>query len=405
MEYGAIDLHKKESQVRIVTDNGEIIDRRIVTTRDRFTAMFGGRPRMRLLMEASTESEWVAQHLEELGHEVIVADPNYAPMYGHRTRRVKTDRRDVAALTEACRLGVYRPAHRRSASQRAMQWHLTVREQLVRARTRSITLIRTAARMTGVHLRTGAAETFLSRVRVTELPAVVHETTAPLQDLIVMRNKQLAAADQFLAGVAQSDPTVRRLMTLPGVGPVTATAYVAALDDVTRFGGPGQATSYLGLVPQEIQFRRTPTPWLRWASGSPARPGAARASRLARLAIDASQYPSPPRMGSGDWSAARQTGSGCRAGPATGANSLRHVARRARLRPGANSCNSFEQIRGRTRQRDDGVSVTISQVVKLEERARQASMAARESRSTEGAGPPFESYDAPATMVALVERV
>jgi hypothetical protein len=45
MEYGAIDLHKKESQIRIVTETGEIIDRRIATTRDRFTATFWGRPR------------------------------------------------------------------------------------------------------------------------------------------------------------------------------------------------------------------------------------------------------------------------------------------------------------------------------------------------------------------------
>ena len=63
---------------------------------------------MRILLEASTESEWVAQHLETLGHEVIVADPNYAPMYGHRSRRIKTDRRDVAALAEACQHGMYR---------------------------------------------------------------------------------------------------------------------------------------------------------------------------------------------------------------------------------------------------------------------------------------------------------
>ena len=42
MEYGAIDLHKKESQVRIITEGGEVIDRRIATTRDRLTTLFGG---------------------------------------------------------------------------------------------------------------------------------------------------------------------------------------------------------------------------------------------------------------------------------------------------------------------------------------------------------------------------
>ena len=98
MAYGAIDLHKKESQIRIVMDSGEVLDRRIATTRDRFTAVFWGQPPMRVLVEAATESEWVAQHLETLGHDVIVADPNFMPMYGHHSRRVKTDRRDVAAL-------------------------------------------------------------------------------------------------------------------------------------------------------------------------------------------------------------------------------------------------------------------------------------------------------------------
>ena len=135
MEYGAIDLHKNESQIRIVTESGATVDRRITTTRDRFTALFGGRGPMRILLEASTESEWVAQHLETLGHTVIVADPTFAPMYSERSRRIKTDRRDVAALTEACQRGCYRAAHRRSASQRTVQMLLNVRRELTDSRT------------------------------------------------------------------------------------------------------------------------------------------------------------------------------------------------------------------------------------------------------------------------------
>jgi len=63
--------------------------------------MLGGRPRARVLVEASTDREWVARCLEGLGHEVIVADPNFAPMYATRTRKVKTDRRDARALMDA----------------------------------------------------------------------------------------------------------------------------------------------------------------------------------------------------------------------------------------------------------------------------------------------------------------
>ena len=95
MEIIGLDLHKRESQLSIKADDGSITDRRIATSRERFTAVFGARPPARILLEASTESEWVARHLESLGHEVIVADPNYAPMYANRSRRTKTgtDRR------------------------------------------------------------------------------------------------------------------------------------------------------------------------------------------------------------------------------------------------------------------------------------------------------------------------
>jgi transposase len=161
MDYGAIDLHKKESQIRIVTDAGEVLDRRIATTRERFASVFSGRPRMRILLEASTGSEWVAQHLEHMGHEVIVADPNYAPMYGHRTRRIK---RDVAALTEACQRGTYRVAHRRSAHQHAIQCQLNVRKELTQARTRAISVARAITRAAGFRIRSGRAETFLTRL-------------------------------------------------------------------------------------------------------------------------------------------------------------------------------------------------------------------------------------------------
>src|SRR5450759_5590114 len=93
MEIRGLDLHKRESQLSSKADDGTITDRRIVTSRERFTAVLGGRPRARILLEASTESEWVARHLESLGHEVIVADPNYAPMYANRSRRTKTAQR------------------------------------------------------------------------------------------------------------------------------------------------------------------------------------------------------------------------------------------------------------------------------------------------------------------------
>jgi len=98
MESRGLDLHKREHQLAINADDGTITDRRVATSRERFTAVFGGRPPAKILLEASTESEWVARHLESLGHEVLVADPNFAPMYANRSRRSKTDQRDARTL-------------------------------------------------------------------------------------------------------------------------------------------------------------------------------------------------------------------------------------------------------------------------------------------------------------------
>jgi len=107
MEHIGIDVHKNQSQICILTGEGELIEKRIRTERGRFAALLGDRAPSRIVLEAATESEWVARCVESLGHEVIVADPNYAPMYARRSRKVKTDRRDARALAEACRLGAY----------------------------------------------------------------------------------------------------------------------------------------------------------------------------------------------------------------------------------------------------------------------------------------------------------
>ena len=67
MDIIGLGLHQRESQLCICDADGAITERRIVTSRERFTAVLGHRPRARILLEASTESEWVARHLEALG--------------------------------------------------------------------------------------------------------------------------------------------------------------------------------------------------------------------------------------------------------------------------------------------------------------------------------------------------
>jgi transposase len=251
MEYGAIDLHKRRSQIRIVEADGAIVlERKVDTTRADLERVFGNRPRMRILIESSTESEWVAQHLEGLGHEVIVADPNYAPMYGSRSRKVKTDKRDAAALAEACRTGVYRRAHRASAAARDLRRTMRVRSHLVRQRSHTICVLRSLLRQEGIRLASGSAERVLGRLTRVAVPETLATAIAPLRAILTQLNDTLTVADAALDERATHDSVTQHLMTTPGVGPIVALTYQAVMDTPDRFrNGAASASAFLGLVP------------------------------------------------------------------------------------------------------------------------------------------------------------
>jgi transposase len=252
MMYGAIDLHLRYSEIRVVDADGRVVrEKRVVTSRETMTAAFAGLGELRVLLETGTESEWVAQALEQAGHEVVVADPNYAPMYGEVRRRVKTDRRDVAALAEANRRGWYRATHRRSAAQRVVQQILRSRRQLVRMRTGSISVVRALLRQEGYRLPAGSAAQLSARLARLTLPEALATTLAPLRHVIETLTGELATIEARLATYAQADPVVTQLQTVPGVGPVVALTFRATLDEVTRFRDAGQVSAFVGLVPRE----------------------------------------------------------------------------------------------------------------------------------------------------------
>jgi transposase len=100
----------------------------------------------------------------------------------------------------------------------------------------------------------GSPETLARRVRklyeeksATELPSYVERQLAAIEAL----TEQISAADDELAEAAEQDETCQRMMTTPGVGPVTAVRFRAALDEVTRFASAHAVESYVGLVPGE----------------------------------------------------------------------------------------------------------------------------------------------------------
>ncbi len=324
MDTIGIDLHKRESQRCIITTEGELIACRIGTSRDRRAATLGDRDQAQILVEASTESEWVARHLESLGHTVTMASPDFAPMYASRSKRVPTDKRDARAWCAALRLGAYREIRRASEARRHLRAQLAVRDALVRTRTRDIAVIKASVRRVGLRMSSGEAIPPSWR---RPLPPHAHEEQAPLVAVWGLLREQLAAVDAARIAIAASDPVVTRVRTMPSIGPITSPAFVAALDDVTRF-------------PNAHQVRGT-SAWCR-VSTAPAIGGCGAASRngarAAPLAVGGNGVARSPRtqrrpagapdVGAADGGTVGQTHRRGRAGPSRGRHPVRDVARR-----------------------------------------------------------------------------
>ena len=252
MNYVGIDLHKLHTQICTVDEGGAVLDeRRIRTKSECFAEVFGSTPRTRILVESCGMSEWAARLLEGHGHEVIVGDPGHALMYGARNPKMKTDVRDALALAQACRLGMFRRAHRSSDHDMGIRRELSGRRCLVAMRTQLVTLARGNLRYLGIVLPGCSSEHFAKRFAAADVPDEVREQLAPVLASLDSLNEQIEKYDESLDRRTACEPTIRLLMTVPGIGPVTAAAFSTLIGDATRFRNAHQVEAYLGLVPRE----------------------------------------------------------------------------------------------------------------------------------------------------------
>lgn len=128
-----IDVGKVNSQVSIRGENGEELKNvRIPTAREALTELLKEFPRARILVESCTPVRWISKVLKELGHEVLIADPNYLPMYVNQAnKRKKTDKNDARLLSAALLNGNWRAAHLRSEAEQVRKSRLDTRVRLV----------------------------------------------------------------------------------------------------------------------------------------------------------------------------------------------------------------------------------------------------------------------------------
>jgi transposase len=147
--------------------------------------------------------------------------------------------------------GAYRLAHRLSDPRRHVRAELAVRDALVRTRTRYVALAKTLVRRDGLRVASSESHLVAQRIGALSLSPALAAELQPLFTVLVPLNEQIAAADGRIATLAATDPLVARLATAPAIGPVTASAVVATVDDITRFHSAHQFEAYWGLVPGE----------------------------------------------------------------------------------------------------------------------------------------------------------
>lgn len=250
MQHVAIDLGGRESQICIRDEQGEILEEKRHVTRHLGRYLKGCAP-SRVVVETCAEAFGVADQALAHGHEVRVVPATLVKSLGVGARNLKTDRRDAQVLSEvSCRIDlptVHVPSH----SARERKALCGMRERLVDARTSLVNCVRGWLRGQTISLRRGSVGTFPKRVRaaVKHCPEFVERLLASVEHL----TKQIREADKELEKITKNDPLIKRLMTVPGVGPVTALRFVAAVDRVDRFRNAHHLQSYFGLVPGERQ--------------------------------------------------------------------------------------------------------------------------------------------------------
>jgi len=206
-----------------------------------------------VVLEAGTHSRWSSELLEELGHEVVVANPSQVRLiYG---RSSKTDRLDAEVLA---RLGRVDPSLLSPIQHRGRQAHADLawirgRDRLVQARTKLVNYLRGVTKAFGYRLPKCSAQSFHRRIEG-ELPEELASVLQPHVEALADLHRQILACDRAInEAVNHRYPEAARLAQVPGVGALTALAFVLTLDDPHRFPRSRDVGPYLGLVPRRKQ--------------------------------------------------------------------------------------------------------------------------------------------------------
>jgi len=222
-------------------------------TRQKLAEFVAKHPPCLIGMEACPGSQHLARKFEEYGHQVKLMPAQFVKPY---VKSNKNDFNDAAAIAEAVRRPTMRFVTTKTAEQHDLQALHRVRERLVRSRTGIICQLRSFLLENGIAVRTGRAA--LAKA----LPDILEDAEQPLSDRMralihslreqwLFLEEDIKKISKELEAIARSRDDCRRLLTIPGVGPLVATALVASVGNGRQFKRGRELAAWLGLVPRE----------------------------------------------------------------------------------------------------------------------------------------------------------
>jgi transposase len=346
-----LDIAKSVFQVHGVDERGRAVLRKRLA-RAKVLEFFAKLPPCVIGLEACGGAHHWARELQALGHDARLIPPQYVKAY------VKTNKHDMADA-EACAEAVRRPSMRfvpvKSAAQQAMAMRHRVRDQLVGQRTATINALRGHLAEFGLvaaQRRQGLGELLavLGDLEDRRVPPLAREVLASLTGQLRDLEARIAALDRRLVQMTRADPVCRALAEVPGIGPVIATAFTAAVPDPGRFASGRHLSAWLGLVrhrwqaaatrPEQTRRRLPPSPAdPRCPGGGPGQPRSER--RVVVVGRRAAGAPAVQRRGGGG---GEQAGAD-RLGDAEPGRGL--PSGRVRRRPATIAQEDLHELRGR----------------------------------------------------------
>jgi transposase len=257
MEYFAgLDVSMAETHICVITRDGVVVHQvKVPSTPADIAAALARLPACRrVLFETGRMAPMLYHGLSRLGLPVVCVESRQAYQALTLLATYKTDRNDARGLAHLARTGFFKPIHVKSLPAHAVRSLIIARKKLVGQRVTLENQIRGLAVVFGIRLPRALSPGFIRQaLRASEGIAGL---SAAMRGLVAARAAVLAAVvaiDADIRRMVRASDACRRLMSIPGVGQLTALAFTAAVDDPRRFPRSRDIGAYLGLVPRRYQ--------------------------------------------------------------------------------------------------------------------------------------------------------